>query len=145
MKLRTYKDVQARIPATGIRRLFELITEEEADPEAPSVINLIITDDRRIRRLNREFRSKDKATDVLSFNHDPIDEPGGVFGEIYISDPQVRRQASDYGVTPAREYLRLFCHGLLHLFGYDHHRKADADRMFARQDYYLGCWEGQSK
>ena len=137
MKLRIYKATEARIPSGGIRRLFELISEEEADPDAPARVHLIITDNRRIRRLNRDFRAKDKATDVLSFNVDPLDEPGGVFGEIYVSDQAVRRQAKEYGVTVSQEYLRLFCHGLLHLFGHDHHHKTDASRMFARQDYYL--------
>lgn len=142
MILRTYKDTVARIPASEIRKLFELIAEEEADPDAPARVHLVITDDRGIRRLNHDFRSKDKATDVLSFNLDPLDQPGSVFGEIYISDPTVRRQAAEYGVTVGREYLRLFCHGMLHLFGYDHHRKADASRMFARQEYFLERLEG---
>jgi len=137
MRLRIYKATAARIPSGGIRRLFEMIAEEEADPDAPARVHLIITDNRRIRRLNRDFRSKDKATDVLSFNLDPVDEPGGVFGEIYISAPTAERQAAECGVTVGQEHLRLFCHGLLHLFGYDHQRKADSARMFARQEYYL--------
>jgi ssRNA-specific RNase YbeY (16S rRNA maturation enzyme) len=116
MKLRTYKEIQTRIPATGIRRIFESVVEEEGDPEWSSRVNLVVTTDARIRMLNRRFRSQDRATDVLS----------------------TRRQAHQYQVTVSQDYLRLFCHGLLHLFGYDHKRKAQARRMEERQDYFLG-------
>ena len=132
-----HKDCRIRIPARKIKKLFEAIADDEADPSWSSYINLVFTDNRRIRRLNRQFRSIDKATDVLSFNVDPGDEPGGMFGEVYISSEFARKQASEYGAGLFEEILRLTCHGILHLFGYDHIRPSEASVMFARQDDYL--------
>ncbi len=137
MKLAVYKEISARVPISGIRHLFEMVTEEEADPDWPAQINLVFTTDRKMRALNREFRSLDKSTDVLSFNLDSPREPGAVFGEIYISVPRARAQARAYDGRLWGEYLRLFCHGLLHLFGYDHVDARGRARMEKQQDRYL--------
>jgi probable rRNA maturation factor len=79
-------------------------------------INVIIGDDKLIRRLNRDYRKKDKTTDVLSFE---INE-NGLLGEIYISLPVAKRQAKEYGVTLVDELVRLAEHGTLHILGYTH-------------------------
>lgn len=137
MKLVVFKEVATRIPATRIRRLFRMITTAEAKGGRRSHVNLIVAGDRRLRELNRKYRRRDRTTDVLSFNLDPLDEPGGVFGEIYISAARAIRQAREYQTSVADEFLRLFCHGLLHLFGYDHHKARQAARMQRRQDSFL--------
>ncbi len=137
MKLVMHKEVSARVPATAINCLFDLVTDDEGDPDWPGQVNLIFTTDAQIKRLNRDYRSKDKSTDVLSFNLDPPQEPHGVFGEIYISVPYARRQARGYGGGIFEELLRLSCHGFLHLFGYDHMNDKDARTMFDKQDAYL--------
>ena len=136
MRLSVYKETPTRVPISGIRTLFDTVVEDEGDPDWPGRVNLVLTGDKRLQELNRQFRAKDRPTDVLSFNIDPPDEDG-VFGEIYISVPYASRQAADYGGTLREEYLRLFCHGLLHLFGYDHMKKADAARMEKRQETLL--------
>lgn len=84
--------------------------------KAKGIINLVLVDDPEIRRLNKKFRKKDKATDVLSF------EMGedGVLGDIAISEPTTKRNAKRYGVTYRQELKRLVVHGVLHLLGYDH-------------------------
>lgn len=117
--------------------MFEAITNDEAEPDSRAVINLVFTSDRRLRTLNQTFRRKDAATDVLSFNLDTSKEPSSTFGEIYISVPTADRQAAAYGASRSEEYLRLVCHGLLHLFGYDHTRRADAIEMKRREQLYL--------
>ena len=137
MRLVIHKDCRVRVPARKIKELFEAVTDDEADPDWSSTINLIFTDDNRIRELNRDFRSKDSPTDVLSFNIDPGDEENGTFGEIYISGEFARRQADSYGAGLYEEIIRLTCHGLLHLFGYDHIKQSDATVMNRRQEYYL--------
>ncbi len=77
--------------------------------------------DREIRRLNREFRHKDSATDVLSF---PATEAGadenGFLGDVVISADTAMKQAQEAGFTFEREASELVIHGLLHLVGYDH-------------------------
>ena len=82
-------------------------------------INLVLVTDAEIRKLNREFRGKDKPTDVLAF---PMNEDG-VLGDIAISRDTARAQAKRYGVSYRAELKRLTVHGVLHLLGYEHGRK----------------------
>ena len=84
----------------------------------------LITTDRELRRLNRDFLEKDYATDVLSF---PSADPNGFLGEIAISLPRAKRQAAEYGHGVERENQLLMLHGVLHLLGMDH--EADRGRM----------------
>jgi len=137
VKLGIYKETKVRIPRKDLVRLFDMVVAEEGDPEWSTDTNLVFTTDERIHELNRQFRAKDMSTDVLSFNIDEADEPGGVFGEIYISVPFAKRQADGYGGTQSEEFLRLFCHGLLHLFGYDHMNDEDENLMVRRHEYFL--------
>lgn len=71
--------------------------------------------DREMRRVNRDFRGKDKTTDVLSF---PGEE--GHLGDVMISVPTARRQAAEAGHGVDRELKVLLLHGVLHCMGYDH-------------------------
>ncbi len=137
MQLVVTKDVSTTLPISKIRRLFELISEDEAEPDAVAVVNLVFVSHQKIRKLNRDFRSIDKTTDVLSFNVDEQNDPDGVFGEIYICTTRAATQARQYDGTLAGEYLRLFCHGILHLFGYDHKKTADTNRMQSKEKKYL--------
>ena len=137
MKLRIFKDFKARLPRQQIEQLFREVVRGEAEKGCRSDINLIFTGDAGIRGLNRQYRDKDKVTDVLSFVIDGPASDGETFGEIYISVPAVRRQARSYGVTQTEEYLRLVGHGLLHLFGYDHMAPEEAARMRQREQRYL--------
>lgn len=138
MKLNIFKDTSTRLPVKRITMLFDIVTTEEKRPGWKGSINVVFTTDREIQRLNRQFRSRNSPTDVLSFNIDPPDAESSVFGEIYISVPTARRQAKRYRVTLSEEFLRLVCHGLLHLYGYDHVKKGDDTRMKTRENYFLG-------
>ncbi len=93
--------------------------------------------DARIRELNGQFRSLDKATDVLSFNLDEPEDAEDVYGEVYVSQPTASRQALEFETTLAVEYLRLACHGFLHLLGYDHKEPAERETMRGLEDRYL--------
>jgi probable rRNA maturation factor len=81
-------------------------------------MTVAIVSDARVRALNRKFRKKDKATDVLSF---PAEEPG-YLGDVVISSGVAVRQARAAGHSRATELRVLALHGLLHLLGYDHER-----------------------
>ena len=94
------------------------LLENIADYLTQKDIELILTDDEEIRKLNKEFRGIDKPTDVLSF---PLeDTPGAMLGVIVISLDKVLEAAQKYNHTPLEELALLFTHGLLHLLGYDH-------------------------
>jgi len=135
VRLVIYKKVATSIPLKNIKRLFAELYE----PEKPGIINIVFTDDKHMKQLNRHFRKLDKTTDVLSFNLEA--DPAGdreVFGEIYISVRVAQRQAKEYGASLKDEYLRLICHGFLHLLGYDHMKKKDAAVMEKAEKHYLG-------
>jgi len=137
MTLDIFKEVSARIPRQKIIKLFQKIMSEEIEPDAGSRVNLIFTTRRRIRELNKSHRGHDKATDVLSFNIDDFSETESVFGEIYISADIANKQAMEYGNNLSNELLRLTCHGLLHLLGYDHITESDASKMQQREQDFL--------
>jgi len=79
-------------------------------------VNIVFVDDKKIRELNKKYRHKDKATDVLSFE---MNEEG-IVGDIAISTETTKANAKKYGVTYEVEVRRLIIHGVLHLLGYDH-------------------------
>ncbi|NOJ78451.1 rRNA maturation RNase YbeY [Myxococcus xanthus] len=104
-------------------------------------LSLSLVDDRAIRRLNRTWRQKDKATDVLSFPAGdlPKGTPGPrPLGDVVISLDTAKRQAKEYGRTLESEMARYLAHGLLHLLGHDHERPRDAKRMAALEEQLLG-------
>ena len=86
---------------------------------APPEVSIALVSDQRIRALNRQYRKKDSATDVLSFA--PAD--------LAIATGVARRQAREAGHSYTDELKILALHGLLHLMGYDHHAHADGGRM----------------
>ena len=101
-------------------------------------INLLLTTDEEIHRMNLEYRDIDRPTDVLSFPMLEYETPGDfsgleeqedafdpetgelLLGDIVISKDRVLAQAEEYGHSPLREYAFLIAHSMLHLFGYDH-------------------------
>jgi len=94
-----------------------------APARARGAVTVAIVPDTRVRLLNRQYRRKDTATDVLSF---PSDERG-YLGDIVIASGVARRQAAAGGHSLQTELRVLALHGLLHLLGYDHER--DDGRM----------------
>lgn len=91
-------------------------------------LSVAFVSESEMRRLNKQWRGKDKVTDVLSFED---------VGEILICYPQARRQAAELGHSTRDELVFLLVHGVLHVFGYDHERPSDAKRMFPLQTKIL--------
>lgn len=137
MQLNIFKERPIRLPRRRLNLLFNKITSKELNKKYKSVVNLIFTSDKRMRALNRSFRKKDISTDVLSFNIDELDNEDSIFGEIYISIVMAKKQSVSYGASLTEEILRLSCHGMLHLFGYDHISKNDEKIMKKKEDFYL--------
>ena len=105
-----------------ILRLLRLRKVKQAE------ISLTFVGAKRIRKLNREYLGRDRATDVLSFDlsgeglvsESIPDADSPLVGDIYVCVPRAIKQAADYGIPPEEELFRLAVHGLLHLLGYDH-------------------------
>lgn len=98
-------------------------------------LTVTLTDDSNIRILNRDYREKDKPTNVLSF---PMfeklsDIPTGAgeipLGDIFIAFETIRQEALDQGKNLADHYTHMLIHGFLHLLGYDHMTESDANTM----------------
>ncbi len=110
----------------------------------PAEVDVLLTGDAEVRRLNREYRGTDRTTDVLSFGLGESEvafpgEPGGPpsLGQVVVSYPQAARQAGDYGHPIEREVAFLVTHGVLHLLGYDHREPEEEARMIAQQEAVL--------
>ncbi|MBR2527123.1 MAG: rRNA maturation RNase YbeY [Blautia sp.] len=132
----------------------EQVLKQEGCP-FDAQINLVLTDNPSIRKVNAEFRNIDKETDVLSFPEndfyppacfDQIEEDDTCFdldtgelllGDIMISAQKVISQAAEYGHTVKREFCFLLAHSMLHLLGYDHIEPEQAEDMEARQEKAL--------
>ncbi len=99
-------------PGTGLERWLA----DAAPARARGDVTVALIGDAAMRRLNRQFRDADYATDVLSF---PADEPGQL-GDIAIATGVAARQARREGHSDRIEWRVLALHGLLHLLGYDH-------------------------
>jgi probable rRNA maturation factor len=92
-------------------------------------VHVLLANDTTLRRLNRQFRGKNEATDVLSF---PAGDAGlGVAGDLAISLETAARQAARFGHSLRDEVRVLLLHGVLHLAGFDH--EEDAGEMAARE------------
>lgn len=99
-------------------------------------ISITLTDNQTIKELNKQWRNKDKPTDVLSFPmEDSIGYKYRLLGDVVISLPFAKKQAKEIGFSYKEEILRLLIHGILHLLGYDHERsKEDEKIMFELQE-----------
>ena len=127
---------RSQVPAETRRRVAARVRLAlRALGRARSSATLVFTDDDEIRVLNRTYRDHDRATDVLSFHLQELAgeaDPAGrgvELGDIVISVETARRRAR--GRRFGAELERLAIHGLCHLFGHDHKKKAEARVMFA--------------
>jgi probable rRNA maturation factor len=101
-----------------------------APAAARGTMTVAIVSDRHVRRLNRMYRQRDYATDVLSFpasSSSTLPPPAGFLGDVVIAAGVARRQARQARHSELTELKVLALHGLLHLLGYDHER--DGGRM----------------
>jgi probable rRNA maturation factor len=125
----------ARVRADA-RRLLTALQEDHTE------LTVSLVSDAEIHRLNRDYRGKDRPTDVLAFalregRRVPGDE--AILGDVVISLATAARQAREHGVAIAREVRVLLIHGVLHLLGYDHERSAaEARRMRVAERRLLG-------
>lgn len=117
-------------------------------------VEVIFVDEEEIRRLNRELRSTDKVTDVLSFPafdgikgkeikkknfKEDIDENGNILiGSVAVCTKRAYEQAEEYGHSYNRELHYLIIHGIMHCLGYDHMTDDERAEMREKEEFILG-------
>jgi probable rRNA maturation factor len=105
-------------------------------PAEDTEVAVMLTDDARIRELNKEWRDQDKATNVLSFPAMPV-RPGvalpPVLGDIVLAAETIRREAGLEEKPFEHHLTHLMVHGFLHIIGYDHETDAEAEEMEAAE------------
>lgn len=114
-------------------------------------VSITIVDSEEIKDLNREYRSIDKVTDVLSFpvvnllDDSFTDDVGDyyegmlILGDVILCADRAREQALDFGHTIEREFGYLTCHSILHLIGYDHEEDDDREIMRQKEEAIMNC------
>ncbi|MGB9867845.1 MAG: rRNA maturation RNase YbeY [Bacillota bacterium] len=129
------------------RRVLERTALEVGENPDGLEVSVLFTDEEEVRALNRDYRGADKPTDVLSFplresrEEEPkvageIEGPE-LLGDIVISVDTAVRQAKDFGETVEEELVRLLCHGMLHLLGFDHATPEQEAQMMEIQERIL--------
>jgi len=113
------------------------------------IVSVVFCDDTYMADLNRTYRNKDGATDVLSFSQnegEPIESPLGerLVGDIVISVDTLFSNAEAFGVEAAEELKRLIVHGILHLTGMDHESNDTQEPMIELQERILGNLVGET-
>lgn len=122
-------DLEARARAAVATTLRHLTIDH------PLEVSLLFTDDAEQRVLNRQWRGKDKSTNVLSFPNMDDDawqaapDRPQLLGDVVLARETVTREAAEQGKTLAHHALHLIVHGTLHLLGYDHEGAAEAAEM----------------
>ena len=140
--LEVTRRIRVRFPArpfrTQLRRVLADIRPDIARQN--STLSLAWVSDNEIQRINKAYRGKNKPTDVLSFSFLERGRlaQGSGLGELIISVETLKRQAKQQGHAMAVEAEVLFIHGLLHILGYDHERRADLKKMLALERRFLG-------
>jgi len=127
-------DVHFETGAAGLPRRPTLRRWVQIAQERDLTATLRFVGQREGRRLNARFRGREYATNVLTFVYDDVDP---LAGDIVLCVPVLAREASSQGKTLRAHCAHLVIHGMLHLQGYDHQRRADAARMEARETALL--------
>ena len=119
----------------GLSYISKILPKKTVNSSKKCSFTLLITDDKEIQNLNKEFRKKNKTTDVLSFHlRKDLQVKSNYLGDIVISSNTAIKQAKEKKIPIESELIVLFIHGYLHLLGYDHIEKKDAKIMFKFQN-----------
>jgi probable rRNA maturation factor len=139
------------------KTIIDDIVEEACDyVDCPyeTEVDILLTDNEEIHKINLNEREVDRPTDVLSFPMNEYPQPGDfskieeegsfhpetgelLLGDIVLSMDKVASQAEEYGHSPEREMAFLIAHSMLHLFGYDHMEEEERKEMEQKQEEIL--------
>lgn len=124
-----YADKPADVPVRGLFRVWV-----NATLESDAAVTIRIVDETEGRSLNRDYRGKDYATNVLTFVYEQIPI---CMGDIVLCAPVVSREAEEQGKDVESHYAHMIIHGMLHLQGYDHEDEDDALAMEAVETHIM--------
>ncbi len=111
--------------------------------DGPAELSVVLADDALVQQLNRDYRGKDKPTNVLSFALTEAEEPeleeGApvLLGDVILAYETVQREAAEQNKNPDDHLTHLVVHGVLHLLGYDHETDDEAEEMEALETRLL--------
>ena len=118
------------IDCTGLENMLEKIMNHLDFHNTE--VSILLTGDKGIRLLNKQFRSIDQPTDVLSFPQNQDEDPSipgkKLLGDIAVSLDTAKIQANEHGLILKEEIVLLLIHGILHLLGYDHEISVQEDK-----------------
>ena len=132
-KVNYFKNITCPINLLFINKTINIFKKEikKVDGE----VDVVVINDAEMKRLNMVYRGKNKTTDVLSFAFSEDKKiKSDYLGQIFISYPQIKKQAKEYKVKEKEEFIRMLTHGLLHLIGYDHDTIKEEKKMFFLQE-----------
>ena len=144
-----YKDIEENKEYEEvIKKVLTKCFEEEGLENSKLYITVTLTNPENIRKINKEYRNIDRATDVLSFpmfEKEELDEKiknndfehQDVLGDLIISIEKVKEQAEEYGHSFERELSYMVVHGFYHLMGYDHIKEEDKKIMRPKEEKIL--------
>jgi probable rRNA maturation factor len=92
-------------------------------------VTFVLTNDAEVKTLNRDYRGKDKPTNVLSFPDGSVEEGVTQLGDVVLAYETIAREAAQQGKTLKAHLTHLTIHGVLHLLGYDHEAEDEANAM----------------
>jgi len=124
-----YADKPADVPVRGLFRVWV-----NAALESDAAVTIRIVDETEGQSLNRDYRGKDYATNVLTFVYEKIPL---CMGDIVLCAPVVSREAEEQGKDVESHYAHMIIHGMLHLQGYDHEHEDDALAMEAVETHIM--------
>ncbi|MCB6182604.1 rRNA maturation RNase YbeY [Leeia sp. TBRC 13508] len=136
--------IQFQVPTDGLpsREFFRKVAAEALAAGEVAEVTLRIVDEEEGRTLNRDYREKDYATNVLTFTFDddmPVIEGLPLIGDIVMCAPVVAKEAAEQGKTLEAHYAHLLVHGMLHLQGFDHLEDEEAEEMETLETQLLGA------
>lgn len=108
-----------------INRALEKTAENLREDFSTREVSVVLSTNSHVQTLNRDFRHKDKPTNVLSFHSEESEE----LGDIILAYETVMQEAKESGILALHHTLHLIIHGFLHLLGYDHEEDKDAEQM----------------
>ena len=137
-------DILVSIQSEEWDEKFEALAEQAANaaltmagdlPDGELELSVVLADDALVQQLNRDYRGKDKPTNVLSFAFEDAEGPDAgegaptMLGDVIVARETVGREAAEQGKSFEAHFMHLVAHGVLHLLGYDHEAEEEAVEM----------------
>lgn len=142
MKIRIYYD-DTGYRLKDSRKSLEFMKKViRGERKSPGDLSFIMTNDKRLVEINKEFLKRNNYTDVIAFDYSVNNI---VNGEIYISIDTVKRNALNYKVSLRKEVIRVMIHGILHLCGYKDKKNVEKKIMSSREEKWLKLFDKKNE